>query len=255
MGFAIAGGIGVAGIASGIASSNAANSASNAEQNAAAQSAATQQSIFNTEEQNTAPYREAGDYALGQIHDNMSGYNAPFTMGDFHADPGYQFDLQQGQQAIQNSSAATGGLVSGSQMAALNNYSQNMASNEYSNAYNRYQTNIGNSYNRLASLAGLGQTGVGQSNQAAQTAGTNISNSQMSAGNAQAANSIAQGNAISNGVTGVANAGANYATMSSLYPGGVGGSTGGYNASVGNPAANWNPTGMTYSSPNYGELE
>jgi hypothetical protein len=83
-------------------------------------------------------------------------------------DPGYQFRLAQGQQALQNSAAARGGLLSGGTAKALTDYNQNAASGEYGNVYNRalqnYNTNYNtftndqtNTFNRLAALSGQGQ--------------------------------------------------------------------------------------------------
>lgn len=126
------------------------------QQNAANNANAELQSMFNTVNQNAQPYLQAGSQAVGQLQSNMSSLNQPFTMQQFQQSPGYQFSLQQGQQAVQNSSAAQGGLVSGAQMAALNNYSQNQANTEYQNAFNNYQTQQQNTYNRLAGVAQMG---------------------------------------------------------------------------------------------------
>src|SRR6202008_2057655 len=101
-------------------------------------------------------------------------------------DPGFQFRLKTGLDALQNSAAARGGLLSGNTAKALEDYSQNYASNEYSNvygrslgeyqqAYNIFQNNQANKFNRLASLSGLGQTSAGQLNSAGQSAASNVS--------------------------------------------------------------------------------
>jgi hypothetical protein len=60
---------------------------------------------------------------------------APF---DVQADPGFQFRLQQGTEALENSAAARGGLLSGDTGKALQGYAQGLASDETQNAYNRY---------------------------------------------------------------------------------------------------------------------
>lgn len=174
--------------------------AASAESNAANNATATSQGEFNTEQATEAPYVQAGNQALGQIQGNMASYNQPFTMSQFQQDPGYQFDLQQGQQSLDQSAAASGGIVSGAQMAALSNYSQNMASNEYGNAFNRYQSQIQNSYNRLAGVAQLGQGAAANTGSAAIQTGANIGNAQMAAGNAQAAGYVGGANAITGGV-------------------------------------------------------
>jgi len=110
----------------------------------------------------------------------LQGYNAPLpqfqqpTGVTEQNDPGYQFRLQQGEQALQNSAAASGNLLSGNTLRALNQYGQDYASNEYSNVYNRALQNFGaqmqtygagantfyqnqaNQFNRLAGTAGMG---------------------------------------------------------------------------------------------------
>jgi hypothetical protein len=61
--------------------------------------------------------------------------------------PGYQFRLQQGQQALERSAAARGRALSGQQLQALSGYGQGMAAQEF-----------GDYFNRLAALSGVGQT-------------------------------------------------------------------------------------------------
>lgn len=242
---AIGGSAVAGGIANYFGQSSAANTAANAETNAANQTNATNMSMFNTEQQNAKPYLQAGDSALNSINQNQGYYNTPFSMSQFQEDPGYQFDLQQGQQAIQNSSVATNGLISGSELGALNNYSQNMASNEYGNAYNRYTQQQQSNFNRYATIAGLGEQATGLSNQAAQTAATNIGAGYSSAGNAVAAGAIAQGNATTGLIGSGVNAASTYGTLSMLN--GRGG--GGYN-----PTANWNPAQLNPQTQTLGNL-
>lgn len=52
-------------------------------------------------------------------------------------DPGYQFRLQQGIQALENSKAAQGTLRGGAALKALNDYAGQSASQEYGAAYGR----------------------------------------------------------------------------------------------------------------------
>lgn len=112
-------------------------------------------------------------------------------------DPGYMFRLQQGAKVLQNSAAARGDLLSGATAKGLEQYGQDYASNEYGNVYNRAlgefqqrynidQNNQTNTYNRLASLAGVGQQAASQLNSSSQNyanAGTNVL---VNSGNQQA---------------------------------------------------------------------
>jgi hypothetical protein len=123
-----------------------------------------------------------------------------FTAEDFakNIDPGYEFRLKQGQLANQASLNKGGGFIGGNVLTGLNDYNQGMASQEYGNAFNRFQTQRGNIYNTLASIAGLGQTAQGQVNQA----GQNFANAQTGlitgAGAAQAAGQVGAANAYGN---------------------------------------------------------
>lgn len=103
---AIVGGSAIAGsVVKGISSSKAAK-----QQADAAQQAATGvQNEMNQNTQNQQPYMDAGKYAAGQLtsdFQNQTGFDKPFTLSDFMSNPGYQFQLQQGQNAIQGSAAA-----------------------------------------------------------------------------------------------------------------------------------------------------
>jgi len=123
-----------------------------------------------------------------------------FGLEDFTKDPGYDFRLSEGEKGINRSLAARGGLFSGAAGKALSRYNQDFASNEYGNAYNRYNTNQGNKINRLASLAGIGQSATNQVQQAGQNAANNISSNMIGSGNAQASGIMGIGNAISGGL-------------------------------------------------------
>lgn len=143
-------------------------------------------------------------------------------------DPGYQFRLQQGLQALEQSASASGGLLSGGTAKAEQQYGQNYASNEYTNVYNRALTNYNtgiqnqtNTFNRLATLAGIGQTSTQQVAAAGQAAAGNVSSTSVNTG--QNIGSALQTGALrSSGYqTGAANAWANslgsVGNLASLY--------------------------------------
>ena len=100
--------------------------------------------------------------ALGQYGQAMDRYNAAIpemtqaygmdqykqsplytpmvnNLAELQATPGYQFQLQQGQQALGQTAASRGGLLSGAQMKASQNYAQNQASTGFQNAWQRSQ--------------------------------------------------------------------------------------------------------------------
>ena len=74
---------------------------------------------------------------------------------NFQADPGYGFRLSEGLKALERSAAARGGLMSGGTGKALQRYGQDLASQEYSNAFQRFQAD-------RAARAGLGAMEYGQ---------------------------------------------------------------------------------------------
>lgn len=132
---------------------------------------------------------------------NYGSLLKPFSETDWQADPGYQFRLDQGQQALERSAAARGGLLSGGALKDIDAYSQGLASQEYQNAYNRYNNDQTTAYNRLAGVAGTGQTAINTigANGAA-TAGQ-IGSNIIGAGNAAAAGTVGAANALNSGIS------------------------------------------------------
>jgi hypothetical protein len=135
---------------------------------AAGNAAAT--STRNTGEANAIldPYSHAGQAAAGTLQSGLAAggdFNKTPTMADLQMDPGYAFRLQQGQDALARSAAARGGAISGSALKDLTTYAQGSASQEYQNAFNRYQTDTQGRYGRLFGVSQEGQAaGVQQGN-------------------------------------------------------------------------------------------
>ena len=206
---------GGAALAAGGEQAGAANNAAGLQANEAQQSLDFQKQQYNTQQQQEAPFIQAGTQALSQLNGGqLPAFQAP-TGANEQNDPGYQFRLQQGAGALENSAAAKGGVLGGNESTALEQYGQNYASNEYSNVYNRamnnYNTNVLGPYNRLSALSGVGQQAVttsGQQGQAAantvaginSTAGAQIGQNINNAGAATASGYVGAGNAISGGI-------------------------------------------------------
>jgi hypothetical protein len=230
------------------AQGDAANNAANLQYKLGQQSLDFQKQEFNTQQQNIAPWLQAGSGAIGQLSDLMkpggqlaTGWNQQFqapTGVTEQNDPGYQFLLSQGLDALQNSAAARGGLLSGGTAKAIDQYAQSDASNEYGNVYNRalgqyqqnynqFQNNQSNLYNRLAGISGAGQTATAQLGQSGSAAagnignisgniGAQVGNSMQSAGNAAASGYYGIGNAINSGISSGINQYTGAAQLSSL---------------------------------------
>ena len=162
------------------------------------------------------PYKQAGATSLSQMMGQMTpdGYfNQTYTGQDIYSDPSYQFRLQQGQDAIQSSAAAKGGLLTGATLKALQNYGQESASQEYSNAYNRFNADQTNRYNRLSNLVGIGQNAAAQvGNAGAQTAQA-VANNTMAGANSIAAGQVASANNWANTANNLGSMATSYAMM------------------------------------------
>ena len=186
-------------IGSSLFGSSAANKAANTQAAAADRAAQLQQEQFNRQVELQAPFRDVGVRALPEL-EAASRYT-PFGMGEFQADPGYAFRLSEGQKALDRQAAARGGLISGGALKAAQRYGQEMGSQEYTNAFNRYQTERQARLNPLQSLAGMAQTSTGQLGQAGQAMASGVGEAGGQAAQARASGYMGGANALSQGLT------------------------------------------------------
>ena len=194
--------VGAATVAGSAYSSRQAGKAAKTQAASADRASQIQQENFEQTRKDLMPYKQAGDTSLSQLMGQMTpdGYfNQTYTGQDIYSDPSYQFRLQQGQDAIQSSAAAKGGLLTGATLKALQNYGQESASQEYSNAYNRFNADQTNRYNRLSNLVGIGQNAAAQVGNAGAQTSQAIANNTMAGANALAAGQIGSANAWTNG--------------------------------------------------------
>lgn len=207
----------------------AATSAAN-QQYAATQEAARQQrEMFDILNKQQAPYREAGYGALSKIGTMLpqltelpAGYK-PFTAADLQTNlaPNYEFMKGQGLGATRQA-LNVGGGGSNVERGGIK-FAEDYASNAYQNAldnymrqeaqkFNQQQTGVGNVYNRLASIAGIGQTATGQTANLGQSTASNIGQLGIGGASALGAGQIGAANAMAGGMQGIGNA----ATLASL---------------------------------------
>ena len=166
-------------------------------------------------------------------------YAKDFSMADFQQDPGYAFRMSEGLKALDRTAASRGGLLSGGALRGATRFGQDMASQEYTNAFNRYQTNRANQLNPLQSLMGAGQTAAGQVGAAGQNYANQAGDAYMGAGNARASGYVGSANAWSNALGQVANTYNQNQMINRIFPQGGNGGT-----SVFTPNANYiAPTG------------
>jgi hypothetical protein len=202
----------VATVGSSLIGSKASRDASSQQQQAAAQASDVQRDIFERQVELQEPFREAGLKGqnrllelLGLSEDKAApGYGkyatAEFGMDQFKADPGYAFRMSEGMKALERSAAARGGLMSGATLKGITRYGQDAASQEYQNAFNRFQAERAGTLNPFQALAGTAQTSANVLGQQAGVLGQQLGSNIIGAGNAQAAGTIGQANAIASGV-------------------------------------------------------
>lgn len=210
------------------------------------QAANTQQSMFNTITGQQQPFIQAGYGATSRLSDLLgtsgnkgaAGYGSltsGFTPADFLAnlDPGYQFQLQTGGQAIRNADTPGVGALSGPALKDLMSFNQSMAATGYQNAFNRFQTQNNAIFGRLSAIAGLGQNAAANVGTAGTTLGTGVAGAQAAAAGSTAGGIVGSTNAI----------GSNAVPLAYLLSGQGGG---GYN--VTDQSAWLNPAGNAASS-------
>ena len=205
MPFAIAaiGGAAIGAIGSGLAANTQADAANNATQ--------AQYNFYNQTRADLAPYLQSGNNALGALNQytgvgpggtfnpNAPGVQ-PFGLSQFQQSPDYQFNLQQGQMAIDKAANARGNYYAPQTLQDISKFSQGLASQEFTNAYNMYNTNQQNVWSRLQALAGGGQNAAAGLGGFGASAAQGISNTIQGAGNAQAAGIVGGANALTSGI-------------------------------------------------------
>jgi hypothetical protein len=186
-------------IGSSLFGASAAGSAADTQAAAADRAAELQREQFERQVELQAPFREAGVRALPEL-EAASRYT-PFGMQQFQQDPGYGFRLAEGQKALDRQAAARGGLISGAALKGAQRFGQEMGSQEYTNAFNRYQTERQARLNPLQSLAGMAQTSVGQLGAAGQAMASGVGEAGGQAAQARASGYMGGANALSQGLS------------------------------------------------------
>jgi hypothetical protein len=190
--------------------SDAAGDAAATQYGAAMAGIGEQRRQYDTTRKDQLPFIQAGQAGVTELarllgvkgNAGSEGYGSlmkPFSMEAYEADPGYAFRVSEGMKALERSASAKGGVLSGAALKGVTQYGQDMASQEYMNAYNRYNTNQTNMYNRLAGISGTGQNSANTMANVGSSTGANISELYTQGGNASAAGQIGQANAWQSG--------------------------------------------------------
>lgn len=188
-----------------------------------------QKEMFDEQNRLQEPFRQGGMAAQNKLltYFGLPGgtegadygkYTKDFGMSDFTADPGYNFRLGEGLKSLDRQAAARGGLISGGALKAAQRYGQDFASNEFTNAFNRFQTNRANQLQPLQSLMGAGQTAANTMGTAAANYGTNAGNLITSGGAARASGYVGGANALTSGLSQYMNYTQNQNLLNRLMP-------------------------------------
>ena len=192
-------GIAAAGALSGLMGGAGQSAASSAMADVAREQLEWTKKVYGNAQKDIKPYTHLGEVGATGYEANLPYLTSRYGMEDYkqsplytpmvrnlaelQATPGYQFQLQQGLQGVQQSAASKGGLLSGAAGQAMNNYAQGQAAQGYQSAWERAQkaygtaftqdlnqkAQIGTMYLEPAKLGstsalGLGQIGVGAAN-------------------------------------------------------------------------------------------
>ena len=134
----------------------------------------------------------------------------PFGMEQFQQDPGYAFRQAEGMKALERSAAARGGLLSGGTLKGIQRFGQDLASQEYGNAFNRYQVERAARLNPLQSLMGSGQSATNTLTSAAGQAGQNEATNLMNAAQSRASAYVGSANALGGALGSIGQAAVSY---------------------------------------------
>jgi hypothetical protein len=215
----VAGAVVVAGVAGAYMQSQAAGKAADQYGRAAQQGIDYNREMYGNVLGQNQPYMDVGQKGVnlyGQLAD--SGYlTAQPSMNDLtRLMPNYQFGMQQGMGQLNSQMNAAGGAISGNALQGANQFAQDYAGNQLSNAFNMYQANRSNVVSNVNALTGVGQNANQTVANMAGGTSANVGNQLSSIGNAQAAATMGSANAYAGALNNISN----YAMLYGMRSGG-----------------------------------
>lgn len=180
---------------------SAADKATSAQVQSQRDNIAFQKDIFGQQKEALAPWQTAGLDALKRIQTGISDGSfdlSKYGYQDLVQDPGYQFRLSEGTNALERAAAARGKFISGDQLRDVTAYGQGMASQEFGNAFARAQAERDTRFNMSSSVANMGYGAATALSGVAGQLGDKVGNAQTNIGNAQAQGSLNAGNVWAN---------------------------------------------------------
>lgn len=201
--------IGGTALIGGVASMSAADKQSKS----AKQAAEMQHQQYLQTRQDLMPWQKAGGTSLAALmqmeglapQDGTTGnaYGSlmkPYTGASVQTDPGYQFGLNQGENAINRRASAMGSRLSPATMQALSRFNQDYAGTKFNEGFQRDLQTKQNQFGQLFGISTGGQNAATQTGYQGMNAATGAGNATMQAGNAQAAGIMGASNAITGGL-------------------------------------------------------
>jgi hypothetical protein len=188
--------------------SSAAKSAASTQAGATQYASDVQRQMFETINEQQKPYREAGYGALTRIGEMLPSLTAPVSREEILNLPGYQFAIEQGVGASrQNMNVGGGG-------SNVDRAAQKFALDyTLGTAMPQVIAQRQNIYNTLAGVAGIGQTGQTQVNQAGTTAAGNIGQAAIGGATAIGAGQVGSANAYANAFGNIGNSALMYSLL------------------------------------------
>ena len=239
----------------GIMGSNSAKKAAEAQAQSAREQLALQRQMYGETVTRNQPWLNTGMGANNRLATMLgTGGNAGdadygsltrnFSMADYlnNQDPGYQFGLDTGMNALNAQNAATGGSQSGAAMKAAQRYGVDYGSTKYNEAFNRYTNNRSNIYNMLSGQSAAGQASANNTAAAGNAFATGGSAALGGIGAANASGYMGSANAYSSAIGNAMNNYNNLSMMNRMFP------------DQGKPAPSVGsyPSNMGYTQPDYG---
>lgn len=207
------------GVAAGLLGSKGAKSAASSQERAAEAATEEQRRQYDMSRSDSAPWREAGGQSVSRLSqllglgtssgEDFGSANRKFTVADFMDDPvtklSYQSGLDLGQQSIDRMAGARGSRNSGQTLKALSRFGTDYTGQKAGESYNRFYGDQDRTLNRLAGVAGTGQTAVTNQGALGSQYASNIGNIATGLGNARGAAAIAQGNILGGAAQNIGN--------------------------------------------------
>lgn len=211
----------------GLFGSSAASSAAKTQARAAQYAAQLQAAMGLLAREDLAPYRTAGNIAVGTLTNELQpgGTLDPMrwqpTMEQLENTPGYKFTLNQGLKAAQNFMTSQGLGQSGAAGIANLKYAEGLAETTYQDQFTNFMNQIKQGYNQLAGLSQLGESAAAGSATAALNTGSSVGSDITTSAASKAAGTVGSANSLINALAGVGSAGQSTALLSLLNNAGM----------------------------------